>query len=305
MNNSSLMICHTPFQTLLAEQVLDYEHDRNCQLFYFSDIDNAQQRKYYNRLGRKAVVKEFYTSGKSILRYYYYLRKRFRGVKYDKVYVSSLNSSYVNFILSFISFESLITFDDGSANVVYDSFLYKENSKIKTMLYRVLGARFPLNKIKNQISRHYTIYRNKKNVSEVLYYIEPCYNVERRIESISTGRIRVFLGSAFEQISTDIDKLKTSIEGYFNSNDFYIKHPRSKIEFNNITSIVSNDIAEEIILKLLDSCEMVELYGFYSSTQLNMMGLKGVRCFCLNSSHLDDSTVSMILDQNEFKVLEI
>ncbi|MFX5344515.1 glycosyltransferase family 52, partial [Acinetobacter baumannii] len=77
-----------------------------------------------------------------------------------------IDNKYTHKILSTVNFKNLYTYDDGAANVVKNSIYFKQTfmSKLKDILFKLMGVEFNLNKIKKISRKHYTIYKGIQNI---------------------------------------------------------------------------------------------------------------------------------------------
>lgn len=283
-----LVICNTPLQVLQIENLLKLGilKKNNFELIFFVYNETEKLTYYYNRL-KKMSNNSIYYKYKKFPFYVYDLKKIFKGKIYNSIYTASIDNKLNHYILSFIKYDDLYTIDDGTANIWENSSYYIDNKNIiKSSLHYMLGCRLDLKKIKNNIKTHYTIYKDLPNIAENTVYNNIfCYQKKCNTDF---SCINIFLGTVYNEISDNKEKLIQQLTDFFHEKDFYyIPHPRDNEHyFTNVTYIENNKIAEEIIANMLNKYSNVNLYGFGSSTQFNLLHIEGIDNYQLTSKNL-------------------
>lgn len=299
--NKDLFFCFTPLQVLIAKSIIladDYEGGRpECYVFALSD---SKRYKHYHELIEPLCSKaEFVTSLPSFPFYLTWLRKRFASSNYRHIYISSIDSVYVQFVLSWVGFDEVRTFDDGTANILESSKYYRDEPgvgpKLKSLIWSAFGNRYSKKRIINKSSVHYTLYPGFKNL------IENLKPVSLNLSGVDSGcekkkdRILVFVGTVLKDViqsTGDQSLLIERIRAYYLEQSkydaVYLPHPRDEFDyFPEIPKRESTLIAEEVIFELLNEYEEIELVGFGSSTQFNLMAQPSVRNVVLDSHLLN------------------
>lgn len=282
---------------LIAKSIIlsdEYEGGQpDCYVFALSD--SSRYRYYYKLIEPLCAKAEFVTSLPSFPLYLVWLKRRFYGLSYRNIYIASIDSVQIQFALSWVNFDEVRTFDDGTANINESSIYYHDKSDLvsraKDFIRWVFGNRYSRKKIVRKSSIHYTLYPSWKNLVET---VKPV-----RLGFANTGselgkrkeRIVVFIGTVFKDVvnsSRDQSLLVERIRRHYldknNYDTVYLPHPRDEFDyFPEIPKRESNFIAEEVILNLFNEYTEIELVGFGSSTQFNLMAQPAVKNIVLDS----------------------
>ncbi|BAX55492.1 CMP-N-acetylneuraminate-beta-galactosamide-alpha-2,3-sialyltransferase [Photobacterium damselae subsp. piscicida] len=296
-----LVICHTPLQMEIVYSLIKSGIISNFDFVVIGN--NTEQLKYYFD-----KINEFSDNGifiKETKRFTYLtntlkLILNFGFKSYKTIFLANVEKCYIHSMLSNCYFETINTFDDGTANIVKDSMLFRNfvmNSKQKTFS-KLLRTKFNKDDIINLSSKHYTLYIDKENIisntEEVKLSLYDC-------KTIGNGNAVVLLGSVYDYISTKPDRLIKSLNYMFSEKFYYIPHPRDNHNhFDNGVLIDGVEIAEVKILNLLSVYETVTVYGFNSSAQLNLNNNDRINIKCFVGDLLDINKVDLGL--NEIKV---
>ncbi|SKC20600.1 Prolipoprotein diacylglyceryl transferase [Kosakonia radicincitans] len=292
----NLIVCFTPLQVLIALQAIkkeDVDLD-TVKFIYFSSIANGKHKKYYDLISQKAGESKFITDIYS-LRLLHRLKEEFKNASYDKVFLASLDDSISHYLLSFVNFKELVTFDDGLGNILKTGSYFVPHprktikKRIFTLVHFLLGRKYYLDTLKKRSDRHYTIYRGFENCVANAIAI-PLFDFPETI-AIKENSVDVFLGTVYKEIvcSGDEHELKLDLLSYIKNKSpdaRYIPHPRARdSEFTDF-EVISDNIAEETVMEFLNAGFVVNLYGFASSCQFNLSGVKDVNIFVLDSPRL-------------------
>lgn len=314
----NLFICKTPLQCLIASNIIRQQdiNKMNAELFYYSYTDNSINRKYFNELSTLVSTSNYIKQTKKSFLYFSKLKNLFKNKEYDTVYFASVDSQFIYFILSIIKFKKIITFDDGTANLVDTSIYYSQQRNFKTKirdgLYKTLGVKFNLFTIKNNINQHYTIYPNIKNISDQIKNINIFDLNLANNEILKKNECIVILGTVYDEIVSEKNKneLIHSLQNFINNtnddNIFYFPHPRDfKNHFENVIYDNSNLLSEEKILNLLKQFNTIKIYGFNSSTQFNLVSIKNIQNHYFSSLLLKKNLVSYENLSKKFNFQEV
>jgi len=293
----NLLIVRTPFQAWFCLQLIDHLDIANYDLLYITHNNSEEDKSYFSRLSSSATISDYaylpperfdlFTHLKLRLR----LRSWFRDCGYKSVYAASINSLVINSLICRLSFAKLYTFDDGAANLVKGGPYYSDPATNRMMLYRSLFRGLAVEKIRERIARHYSLYKGFGNIVDDnrITYLEGWrdeHELARDTSFLRERTKRYFIGAPFEEVMSgqEIEKmielmLAVGIDGY-------IKHPREKKELpiGGIILDKGGRIAEEVILEDSAGCA-VELYGFLSSVMINLRGVSGKRVVFLPGHH--------------------
>lgn len=292
----NLVVCFTPLQILIAKKVIQKEGlDYNSIHFvYFSNIVDAKHNQYYQLLAKETKKSDF-IKGKYSFNLLLLMRGKFFGSYFDKVLLASIDDSIAHYLLSFIKFNELITFDDGLGNILKTGSYFVEHERKSfrkrffSIVHSLFGRKYYLNTIKERSERHYTIYKNFVNCIANPIFVSLFEFPET--QDVAAEKINLFLGTIYDEIatSTNGNKLKLdvlSFMGGFAIKPKYLPHPRAlDDEFENFV-VISNNIAEDVVFELVQAGFEVNLYGFASSCQFNLSAVKNVNICVLDSKWL-------------------
>ncbi|AYH02183.1 hypothetical protein F6Q07_04270 [Pectobacterium parmentieri] len=287
----NFFVCATPLHCLIAKEIIKLNKIKKneCFLFYFSyrNADVSGHNKQYLSLS-KICSETYYLKINNFL-FFYVLRLFFifRNKKINSIFVANIDMPLIHFILSYAKAKKIYSYDDGVGNIVKNSVFYCKNKKIKIyfrdFFYKLLGNKYDLDKLKSETLCHYSIYKDAENVNNNVKWINPLdiFKVESRaiieIEGKKNSAI-VILGTVYHEVlekKNDVLKLLDLIQSFINANVgsdiYYIPHPRCReVRFENVIELDTVNIAEIILLDLLNLYNKLNLYGFVSSAQFNI-----------------------------------
>lgn len=289
--NKNLIICLTPLQMLIMEAIIRAKKDEERDYTFICICYNYNEKynMYFNRF-KKNVGESFLYEVSSISKIgrFFDLLKYKREIvcninsKFDNIYFASIDNPFVQLVLSEVEYDHLISFDDGTANLWANSSYNKPigKSNMQKLLSKIVGIKLNVELIKMKTTKHYTIFNNNnylKNKSEFI----SIFNIKVE-ENINHNKIKIFLGqplsdydfSLFSKENIDIIVKMLKI-------DFYFPHPREKEILSTIEVIETNKIFEDYIVELLAKNYNVEVYTFFSSAALTVVGLQNVKVYSL------------------------
>ncbi|MGN5130883.1 glycosyltransferase family 52 [Aeromonas hydrophila] len=300
-----LFICTTPLQVMICISIIKKKRltKDNVELLYFDSRKSPIIKNTLKKI-EKSVNLTTYIETKN--RNFFYFHKLFfyvRKRKINSIYLASIDLTLIDFILSYAKYDQFFTFDDGTANILPNSFYYKmsEFGSIKRLLRSFFGLKYNLSEIKSNSQRHYSIYSDFENIIDRVEYVELAIDdyISHEIDKIKSCECNVILGSCYEILWPDIteteqaDLARKCKNKVFkdNVNTFYIPHPgNSKNKFFNDLDVVDvTDIAEIEIVKLLNKFEIVNVYGFVSSCQFNIRTVSSIKNHVFYSDHMPES----------------
>ncbi|MCK3658643.1 hypothetical protein A4G18_07965 [Pasteurellaceae bacterium Pebbles2] len=279
-----LFICMTPLQTIIAHRIIQEEklNKRQCALVYLSMSPNGIHKVYYERLVSMVDFGVFISTGRS-LKTIFKLRKLLLNKKAD-VYVASINDTLIFYALSFLDLRTLVTYDDGTANIISNSVYFSSEKnfslrrKLMKTMHFLLGNRFSLDKVKASSTLHYTIYKDYENVIACTKYI-PLFCDPLFFNGKKGSEMNVFLGTVYSEIVENIkhiERLQNDVKNMLHNigNCIYIPHPRESANILFSERYPVEDLmAEELIMELLKKYDTINIYGFGSSAQFNLLNL--------------------------------
>ena len=318
MNNlKHLFICITPLQMLIAEKIILQKKLDNCAIFLLYYHFNKKYEYYFNRLqllcatSLKLSIKSSskYDSLKNHFCTKELIQNNLSSTNWSSIYLSSVDNTYVQQIVSNINFDTLITFDDGTANILPTSNYFKIQtpstfSRLKNQIFRIKYATQSLIKCSHL---HYTLYPKLNNIISQKETIQLLSNQNTNSQKKVEQVIKIFLGQPFAEININ-DKLIPKLMQLYNI-AYYFPHPREATKYAECQYIESNLIFEDYLLQELEkqtNCAY-ELYSFTSTALLNICSINmHVQCYSFFTSELKSlhpDLFTIFLEQN-IKLLE-
>lgn len=290
-----LVICSTPLHIIQIASLIERKIVHEFEFVYFSKNDTKQVRFYFEKIKHKSTLSLLLINNKKFPFYLNFLRNNFKNKSYESVFFAGVDSPFVHMILSCISFKDIITIDDGAANINKEGHYYSDQRSLAhKMIYFLYGIKYNLKKVKNNIAVHYTIYPNHENITQKT---KPNFLFNNRNENDILGNhikgtANILLGTVYEDVSDKVESLTLEIRNFFTSNIFngdvfYIPHPRdTSNDFEFLRVIDGLEIAEDKIINLLSFYKTINIYGFSSSAQINMMENSRITCLHLDSNYI-------------------
>lgn len=270
----NLIICCTPLQVLIAEKIIEQHHKELFFGIMLHTVENDKFTHYKNRLKQKCQVGFFsmlqHSDRINLLKEILKLKKYFNQKNFDKVFLANLSELHIQFLLSFIKFNEINTFDDGAVNIVKNSPFLQEspNTLIRKTINLALGNKYSTQKLRSLSKMHYTIYANFPNIIKNTISIEL---IDKEISEINTEKtINILLGQPVYNSDNANIALAQSVIQHFQI-DYYFPHPREKYRLENVVYIDTPLIFEDYILSQTRQ-QRYKIYTYFSSVILNLMG---------------------------------
>lgn len=237
------------------------------------------------------------------------------------MYLANADDITVQYILTqFQSKITIRTFDDGILNInsiVDVDRKSKDKTKIKNCLTKFFFKNeFGIKRIADDSNIHFTILKNNRNLnvnSDIVFLnifdIDSC--VDHRSNDEGAEYINIFIGSKFKDILAQKNEenlilLNNKIYDLSKkfSNIIYLRHPReTSDESFGMSEMNVDSISEDIIYDFYSQGKYVNVIGFASTCQINVMSLSGVNIILLKTTLIrQDILDSFSLFDNESKV---
>lgn len=268
----NLIICYTPLQVLIAEKIIE-KHPENQ--FYGVMIYVAKNTKFaYYTERLKAKCADFFemhqhTDRINLLKEIISLKSHFKGKKFDRVFVASINDLQIQFLLSAIQFDELYTFDDGTANIVNSSVYYQKepDTFVRKWINRLFRNKYSTQKLKSISKGHYTIYPNFTNIIKNTLPVH-LFEGNKQVEHNNEKVVSLLLGQpVYLESQKNIDLAKKVIEQF--NIDYYLPHPREQYIVPKVTYIETPLIFEDYIAQKFKD-KNCRIYTYFSSAVLNV-----------------------------------
>lgn len=272
----NLIICCTPLQVLIAEKIIEMHPNEEFFGVMFFTVKNAKFDYYQERLAKKCS--QFFAMQQHIeriqlLKEIIYLKRKFGGRQFDKVFLANINELEIQFVLSAIKFNTLNTFDDGTANIVKQSIFYQaeEQGLNRKIINTLLGNKYSLEKLKTLSKAHYTLYKDFPNIIENTIYVDLMIGKNiTEAKSQSDDVVNILLGQpVFEREDDKNIALAEKVIERFNIQR-YLPHPREKYQLKNVEYIHTNLIFEDYIFQEFSN-KKCRVYTYFSSAVINIL----------------------------------
>lgn len=297
----NLIICTTPFQIIIAQNIMNLYREQKFCLLLIAPYRNGKYLFYYNKVIKENTncikleyIKTLPKNYSKLFTLYDLLRLRFIGFfyrKYEKIFIANIESIWVQaFLSSLRDCVEIYTYDDGTANIIKSSFLYREAemSFLSRLVLRMIGNKYSLSKLKKRSICHFSIYKNIPNIIENIKYLKlfPLDEIGLNEKSENNKSVNIFLGQPLYDYNPKLyEKLPKVIRGL--EIDLYFPHPREKINLHNdIQYVDSNLIFEDYLFSELmgNKNTIYNVYTVYSGGILNLLNIPNVK---LNAIKLD------------------
>lgn len=301
----NLFVVRSPFQAWLCVRLIENLDLTSCDLLYITHNNSQEDRYYYELLSKKTDLADyaFVPSAQfdvlTHIKLRWRVRKWFSRRTYHSVYIASINSHIINALASRLSSAKLYTFDDGAANLVEDG-PYRKSSELslRFKLYRFIFRARSVEKILKRISKHYTIYRDCKNIVDEarIHYIEgwPLRASELEDRNNLSQVKRYFIGAPFHEVmsQSQIDAMIRFLSQI--KIDGYIVHPREEVPLPIKAPVVDKlgRVAEDIIVGA-SRYYRVEIFGYLSTVMLNVKDYTSKRVVFIPEGHGTSAVLSL------------
>lgn len=294
---TSLILCATPFQILIAEKIIKQNPDSDFDLILtFNKNENRQKFEYYfNRikhLCKKALFWEYKAKISNLIKFKIKIHMDGFNEEYDELYLSNVHRAHFQLLVSYNIDSKIFTFDDGLANILPSSKLYIDNKLdiARATIWKILGIHVDSKDIKNKSNVHLTVYKDIPNIIANTNFIELYdHKLENKLDKKPTV-LRVYLGQPLNEVgnafkNTNIKQILDllKIQRYF-------PHPREKITSMQGVEVIETDlIFEDYIIELLNNNPnlRIEVFSFFSSAIINIASLDNIKCYYIYHPYVD------------------
>jgi N-acetyllactosaminide alpha-2,3-sialyltransferase len=287
----SLCICLTPLHVLIAAKTSEFEEVKFSKGVYLTYTDNNKSKFYAKEMERFCfsvdyVILPSETSYSTPKHLHIFVRRLYFRLKFSKygrvsdVYTGTSINHYLFALLSAISFNKLITFDDGIINIKLNSDLKRKDKWTAKLFLLLSGIKYWREKLISKSDLHYSIYSSPNVFANVKNVKLISFKNKTELASAESKLIKIFLGSppefsveVWKIISDSVDKVQPN---------GYLPHPREiEKKISNVNYIDTPLVAEHYVLNLLSENPNVqcELYGYEGSALLNLAGQDRIKVF--------------------------
>lgn len=302
-----LFICATTLHLAITNRIVELENlEGKFDLLFVGNPDIKRKKVYLDRLTQKAHNVIYFNQHIQLKnRYSFTISKASKKLAksltpcYNRVLLANTYNKFYGFLLSFLHFNKLNTFDDGIDSINPKSMFYSQKSElwIKKTIQKLYGRKYWQNDLITLSKKHYTLYPNASNINKNLTPIS-LIDHSRLPTKKPKKTLNILIGSPYRDICSRhnrnekklalIKALQFIINKY--SISLYFPHPRDEDEyFQNCQSINPNRMSEDIILDLYQEGYAINLFGFAGSVQYNLADIPYIKNYALQSSLVSES----------------
>lgn len=305
-----LFICRTIFQVYYANIIIKSENIENVHLIYLTHKLSAREKYTLSDSGLSYQVID---GSNFLIRLYKQIRlikslHKLTSTEHLNLYVASIDDLYIHTIISKVPFESIYTFDDGTANYVPNSIYFVERKSKSSIRFKyfLMGNRLhSLNEIKMLSKQHFTT--NK--LSNIIANTKFLPVINENLQKVVTNRnkiINIYLCPNFDELYAKPYDTRHRFLISLKNTDIVIPHPRDNFIYkgDNEFKIENGTLAEKIIENYLYEGYSIHLFGMANSTQYHFININAITNHILCTGDIKDTYKDSINEQIRiFKLL--
>lgn len=295
----NLIICSSPFQILVAQKIIQQYPKKRFYAMILMVSDNQKYRYYAQSLIDKCGGGDVYFVKKNryqplVLLDLLLLKLKGKKIgRVDDVYLASFDSILIQTLISGIRFGNLYTFDDGTANLVDQSYYYTQDRHtgfVHQLLKKLFNNPYDLHLLKKQSKKHYTVF-NVPNVMQNTQYIPLYHNTQQTkpSELAYAHQKRIMIGQPIYEMNKALSPaqikqknitLTQSMIDKFAIDD-YLPHPRENYRITRVKYIDTKFVAEDYFAQTIQDDTYYTFYTFCSGSVLPFVGVDNIKIVSL------------------------
>ena len=292
----------TPLQVVIAKNIIKERGENSYFGLYMTYHDNEKNKYYYEVLRKECDIsffiqiknEDFLGKIKTVLN----VQKKINiinSMSIECILLANIDLLIVQYVVSRVRFNNLISFDDGVGNIFLNSvyFIQKKQSSSKVLIKKILGIKFKdIYALKKLLSLHYTIYPNEKNIIENVKGISIFSELQKTSSVESYSVKKIILGQPLDEfIGEDNYRGIISKMHKFIHIDYYFPHPRESLRFDDVLTIIDSKLIIEdyLIQELNISNVKFEIYTFFSSSILSLKSSESIDINVVSNTLLMES----------------
>ena len=279
----NLIICATPLHMRIAERIIEKDPKEEYFILTYLNTYNSKTLYYHEQLIKRCrggiVVIKSDKEG-TINAYLNILKLLSIGLRIPKcktVYLTNTNVPDIHLMLVRQRKAEIITFDDGTRNIIDDipeDFFYFKLLQIYLYKYNLI----PSNQyLKNQHSKHYSIYKYPNNMGPSEYL--PLFTTDTESEGKKFNKEElILLGQPIYELEIQ-SKIKNTTLTEQVIKDYHINkyfpHPRENYHISDVEYIDTPLIIEDYLIQELKEHPERKyiIYSYCSTAVLNLQGV--------------------------------
>ena len=278
-----LIICATPLHIRIAERIIEKDPKEEYFILTYLNTYNSKTLYYHEQLIKRCrggiVVIKSDKEG-TINAYLNILKLLSIGLRIPKcktVYLTNTNVPDIHLMLIRQRKAEIITFDDGTRNIIDDipeDFFYFKLLQLYLYKYNLI----PSNQyLKNQHSKHYSIYKYPNNMGPSEYL--PLFTTDTESEGKKFNEEElILLGQPIYELEIQ-SKIKNTTLTEQVIKDYHINkyfpHPRENYHISDVEYIDTPLIIEDYLIQELKEHPERKyiIYSYCSTAVLNLQGV--------------------------------
>jgi len=291
----ALFLVRSPLQVVLAERIIALEKIKRYDVVYYNRAVNRKDLIYFQRLAQGAEKSVHITAG-HLLRLPRSLAIVAR--RHSAIYFATLSFTLFRTLLAFKNRSTYVSFDDGAANFIQQSFHRRESRGLARLRDKVFAAPSAGN-LFAKVDRHYTLDKTLPNIVDASKLRNlTLLDEEPPNCSDNTGKkITFVIGQPYHEVLEDsqIRQLREGLAQIPSGN--YLPHPREAqgTTPESLVRLEDERLAEEVITSALASGANVRVIGWYSTVLYTLKDPRIEKVFLHVSS--DESLTSDMVRQ--------
>lgn len=273
----NLIICFTPLQVVIAKRIIELHPNERFYGILCYKTTNEKYEYYFKILQAHCEKTDYVEIPKNkycYLKLFYKIKKKLHHYTFDKFFISNIDSILISFIEGNIKYNSILTFDDGTANIISGGInFFKRKRIIKKIIGFFVGIKYSPEYFAQKTQKHYTIYPGQANITHRLESISLFKDIENIDNQKITCKKKIYLGQpVFEEDTSANIRLIKKIHSQIGIEAYYI-HPRESYKVEGIEYIHSHLIFEQYLIEELKKNPHVffEVYTITSGAVINMI----------------------------------
>ena len=278
----NLIICATPLHMLIAKRIIEqYPQERFYLLTYLNNL-NPKMLYYHKQLAKSCVGDRIVIKSSKIGYVYSYINLLnllfigFQIPKCQKVFLAHTGESDIHVMLIRQKYAEVITFDDGTKNIISSPIKYTFNvGKLYQFLYKYYIP--DDNTLNARRIKHYSIYQYPNNAGPS-EYIPLFQGTDKEEQKAYTQEIRILLGQPIYEFDKAGNQKNISFTERI-IKDYQIKkyfpHPREEYRISDVEYIDTPLIIEDYLIQELKEHPERKyiIYSYCSTAVLNLQGI--------------------------------
>lgn len=278
----NLIICATPLHMLIAKRIIEqYPQEKFYLLTYLNNL-NPKMLYYHKQLAKSCVRDRIVIKSSKVGYIYAYtnvlnlLSIGFQIPKCQKVFLVNTEVFDIHVMLIKQRHAEIITFDDGTRNIINSPIVYTSNSsRLYQFLYRYLIP--DGNALNARQIKHYSIYKYPNNIGLSEYIPLFTTDIESEGKNFKEEE-HILLGQPIYELEIQ-SKIKNTILSEQVIKDYhitkYFPHPRERYHISGVEYIDTPLIIEDYLIQELKEHPERKyiIYSYCSTAVLNLQGI--------------------------------